>query len=72
MDSYGSGLGATERVTYREAIEERGYTEAKAEFPEVRRLLQVFGTEVGRDLFGENVWVDIMKREPQPPRKCTT
>jgi len=26
--------------------------------PEVRRLLQVFGTEVGREMFGENFWVD--------------
>lgn len=28
------------------------------EFPEVRRLLQRLGTEVGRDLFGLDVWVD--------------
>lgn len=63
VDAYGTEGGIdAEVVTYREAIEERGYTEAKAEFPEVRRILQVFGTEVGRDLFGENVWVDIMKR----------
>lgn len=26
--------------------------------PEVRRLLQRFGTEVGRNLLGENIWVD--------------
>lgn len=49
-------------LTYRDATDEYGYTEAKARFPEYRRLLQVFGTEVGRDLFGANVWVDIMKR----------
>lgn len=30
---------------------------AKDYIPEVRRLLQVFGSEVGRDVFGENVWV---------------
>lgn len=48
--------------TYVEATGELGYTEAKARFPEYRRLLQVFGTEVGRDLFGENVWVDIMAK----------
>ena len=28
----------------------------KMENPEVRRLLQVMGTEVGRDMFGKNIW----------------
>lgn len=32
--------------------------EAKREYPELRRLLQYMGTEVGRKLFGENFWVD--------------
>ena len=27
--------------------------------PEVRRLLQVFGTQVGREMFGENFWIDL-------------
>ena len=31
---------------------------AKVEFPEIRQLLQRLGTEVGRDLYGENFWVD--------------
>lgn len=35
-----------------------GYDASKKLFPEYRRLLQVFGTEVGRELFGENVWVE--------------
>lgn len=34
-----------------------GWDVAKAH-PEVRRLLQVFGTEVGRNIFGENFWID--------------
>lgn len=34
------------------------WTKAK-ENKEVRELLQRFGTEVGRGLFGENVWVDL-------------
>ena len=42
-----------------------GWDELKRTMPEVRRLLQVFGTEVGRMLVGENVWVDILaKRFP--------
>lgn len=38
-------------------VEAYGWEGAKEE-PEVRRLLQVFGTEVGRAMFGEDFWVD--------------
>jgi hypothetical protein len=39
-----------------ELVDEYGWDVAKSN-PEVRRLLQVFGTEVGRQRFGENFWV---------------
>jgi hypothetical protein len=39
-------------------VDEYGWDVAKAN-PEVRRLLQVFGTDVGRKMFNENFWVDI-------------
>lgn len=45
-------------VRYTDAIEEYGYNEAKAKFPELRTVLQRLGTEVGREILGENVWVD--------------
>lgn len=32
--------------------------EAKVKYPEVRRMLQRLGTEAGRDMFGQNIWVD--------------
>lgn len=35
---------------------------AKDDYPEVRRLLQRMGTEVGREFFGENCWVDLAFR----------
>lgn len=35
------------------------WVEAKKN-PEIRRMLQVEGTEGGRNVFGENVWVDVM------------
>jgi hypothetical protein len=35
------------------------WVEAK-KHPEIRRMLQVKGTESGRKMFGENVWVDKM------------
>lgn len=31
--------------------------------PEVRRLLQVFGSEIGRDMFGQGVWIDALDAE---------
>jgi hypothetical protein len=37
-----------------------GWDRAKREIPEIRRLMQQFGTEVGRSLLGENVWVDVL------------
>lgn len=59
LDPIVQGTGGDETDwRYREAIDEYGYTKAKELFPEVRRLLQVFGTEVGRNMFGENFWVD--------------
>jgi len=37
-------------------VDEYGWDVAKGN-PEVRRLLQVFGTDVGRQQFGDNFWV---------------
>lgn len=37
-----------------------GYPEFKSKYPEARRLMQYMGTEVGREMFGENVWTDIV------------
>jgi len=46
-------------------VENMGWDYLKRNIPEVRRLLQVIGTEGGRMLVGENVWVDILaKRYP--------
>lgn len=41
-----------------------GYVKAK-ENPEVRRLLQVLGTDVGREMIDQNVWVDMTRRSMQ-------
>lgn len=52
---------------YLEAIEEFSYEGAKETFPEVRRLLQVIGTEVGREWFNEAVWInDAFNRLERP------
>ncbi len=54
------GEEAIER--YSEQHRALGYDRSK-ENPEVRRLLQRLGTEVGRNMFGESVWVDAMLRD---------
>jgi len=43
---------------YNDVVASVGYNVAKFKFPEVRVLLQRLGTEVGRELIGDNVWVD--------------
>lgn len=45
-------------IRYRDALEQDGYNEAKAKYPEFRRVLQYLGTDVGRKLLYDNVWVD--------------
>lgn len=42
-------------------VEAGGWEEAK-DSDEVRRLLQVFGTEVGRNMIGEDVWIEVLAR----------
>lgn len=43
-------------------VNEVGWDNAKSN-PEVRRILQVLGTECGRDIIGQNVWVDILAKQ---------
>lgn len=38
-------------------VETWGWDQAKEKFPEIRRLLQKGGTEGGRDVFGQDIWV---------------
>lgn len=49
-------------IRYNDVIEQVGYNKAKFQYPEVRVLLQRLGTEVGRQLIGDNVWVDATFR----------
>lgn len=43
-----------------QVLETVDYDAAKVIFPEVRRMLQVLGTEVGRNMLGPDVWVDAV------------
>jgi hypothetical protein len=51
-------------LRYQQLHAQVGYVEAKKN-PEVRRLLQVLGTEVGREMIDQQVWVNIAKRKIQ-------
>lgn len=44
-----------------EMVRVAGYVEAKKN-PEVRRFLQVLGTDFGRQMVGENLWVDMAEK----------
>jgi len=59
-------------VTYADAVRGLGYVQAKAVYPEVRRLLQVMGTEVGR-VIDQDMWVkELEKLAVQHKRVVTT
>lgn len=45
-------------VTLSNAVDHVGWETLKQNSGEARRLLQRFGTEVGREMFGDNFWVD--------------
>lgn len=40
------------------AVDGLGWENVKADSPDTRQLLQKFGTEVGRELFGKDFWVN--------------
>lgn len=68
-------LDRRNRKTYRvqELVDEYGWDVVKVEYPEVRALLQRFGTEVGRDLYGESFWVDrVMNQIKTNPHHDST
>lgn len=44
---------------YQNLVTEYGYDKAKRLFPEVRRFLQVFGTDAVRNVIGETTWADL-------------
>lgn len=42
------------------AVDRMGWEEVKVLSPDVRGLLQRMGTEVGRNMFGEDIWVNYL------------
>lgn len=44
-------------------IDDQGWDETKYSYPEVRRLMQVLGTEVGRDMIASDLWTNLAFKE---------
>lgn len=56
-----------------ELVDSYGWEHAKTSQPEVRSLLQKLGSEVGREILGENVWVDLtLKNAPDGAKIVVT
>ena len=47
-------------IRYRDAVDYYGYDAAKQAYREVRRFLQVLGTDAIREVLGQDVWVDYL------------
>lgn len=62
LDPYIPGLPGEGFVRLATFCESRDWAEVK-EYPEVRRLMQMIGTEVGRNLFDPEIWVKLAARK---------
>ena len=47
-------------------VAQDGYEHAKRTYPEIRQLLQRLGTDAGRRILGENVWVEAALAAHEP------
>lgn len=54
------------RAGFADPMSPEAWDHVKTRYPEVRRLLQVLGTEVGRGMLGETVWTDLGVRGIRP------
>lgn len=52
-------------VPLKTAVDGLGWETVKADSPDVRELLQRMGTEVGREMFGEDFWVDYAMKKAE-------
>jgi dephospho-CoA kinase len=55
-------VGEFQSTHLAQAVNGLGWEETKRISPETRRLLQVLGTEVGREMFGPDFWVNQAMR----------
>jgi len=58
-------IGDRLTVSLSQALSSMSWEDLKSVSPDVRPLMQKMGTEVGRQLIGENVWVDLAMKEAE-------
>lgn len=61
----------TEYVRLAEVVDAEGWEAAKDHHPEVRKLLQRCGTDAGRKIIGDRVWVDTAMNRLPPSMDVT-
>ena len=57
------GDSEVEVTYYRDSVDEYGYEYTKENSPQLRGYLQRMGTDVGRNMFGENLWVEQAQKK---------
>lgn len=62
LDPFVPGPNEGEYLRVSDFSAERDWAEVK-EYPEIRRLMQILGTEVGRNLFDPEIWVKLAERK---------
>src|SRR6185369_4994490 len=53
-------IGVIKAVRLKDIIDDEGWEVAKVKYPEVRELMQRYGTEGGRDIHGPDCWTSIL------------
>jgi hypothetical protein len=56
-------------IRLQEVVINHGWEYAKDRYGEVRRFLQTYGTEAGRDVHGQDCWVNITSNKIDPNKK---
>jgi len=59
----------TTAIRVQDLVNAVGWDEAKVRYPEIRALLQRLGTEVGREILGNDIWVDTALAKVKPGGK---
>jgi hypothetical protein len=63
----GDGFGHDGTVKVRDYVDKFGWEGAKSN-PDIRKSLQILGTEAGRDVLGENIWISTLFSRPTDAR----
>lgn len=63
-----SAFNQIELLRYNDLLADLGYEQAKAQFPEFRGVLQRLGTDAGRRVIDDNIWVNATLNAMDPAK----